>query len=614
MRDGGPSPRALDGRAAQGLAVTDFSQFGLNPTILKALAGEGYAQPTPIQTQAIAPLMEGRDLLGLAQTGTGKTAAFALPILHRLAGERRFAGPRAVRCLVLAPTRELAAQICDSFRAYGRGLGVSAQVVFGGVPIGKQIRALERGVDVLVATPGRLLDLVQNRAVRFENCEILVLDEADHMLDIGFIVPIRRIVKMIPSRRQSALFSATMPAEIRGLASEILHEPVEIAVTPTASTAQRVRQSVIFCEQGRKQDLLAHLAADTAMERVIVFVRMKHQADRVVARLDEAGIDAVAIHGNKSQGQRTRALEAFKNGDVRLLVATDIAARGIDVDAVTHVVNYDLPDVPEAYVHRIGRTARAGLDGVAISFCAREERGSLKDIERLIRQRVFVEAHPLGDAVGPDPDRSDRGAARTPRGARPGHGALRTAGGPGGQGRDQQHRRERPPASQDGARQTRGPQDRSANGQPSRDHVRQDRAGHDSPRRDGARHGGPRHDRSAPEKPAPGRPAQAGSTHDRRRQDRPGHDNFGDDRFERRDGGAQRPDSGAHDAKRDPQRRPGRSHGETQAERSAEAGARVRRDLRDDRAAPRGRAGVWSNQEEPPAGVRSPRRGAGRPR
>ncbi len=591
--------------------MTDFSQFGLNPTILKALAGEGYAQPTPIQTQAIAPLMEGRDLLGLAQTGTGKTAAFALPILHRLAGERRFAGPRGVRCLVLAPTRELAAQICDSFRAYGRGLGVSAQVVFGGVPIGKQIRALERGVDVLVATPGRLLDLAQNRAVRFENCEILVLDEADHMLDIGFIVPIRRIVKMIPSRRQSALFSATMPTEIRGLASEILHEPVEIAVTPTASTAQRVRQSVIFCEQGRKQDLLAHLAADTAMERVIVFVRMKHQADRVVARLDEAGIDAVAIHGNKSQGQRTRALEAFKNGDVRLLVATDIAARGIDVDAVTHVVNYDLPDVPEAYVHRIGRTARAGLDGVAISFCAREERGNLKDIERLIRQRVFVEAHPLGDAVGPDPDRSDRSGARAPRSARSGHGA---AGGPGGHGRDQPQHRDRPQGARDGARQSRAPQDRSANGQPPRDQGRQDRAGYDGPRRDGARHDGPRQDRPGHERSAQGRPAHERPAHERSRQDRPVHEGFGQDRFERRDGRVQRPDRAAQDAARDPQRRPGRSHGEPQSERPGEAGARVRRDPRDDRAPPRGRAGVWSNQEEPPAGVRSPRRGAGRPR
>jgi ATP-dependent RNA helicase RhlE len=333
--------------------------------------------------------MAGRDLLGIAQTGTGKTAAFALPILHRLAEDRRAAPRRSCRVLVLSPTRELATQIGESFKAYGKHLGVSVAVVFGGVKYGGQMRALAPGVDVLVATPGRLIDHLQEKSIVLDGVETFVLDEADQMLDMGFIVPIRRIVKFLPRQRQNLFFSATMPGEIEKLTGEILNpDPLKVSVTPQATTVERINQRDVFVEQQRKRALLAELFDDAAFKRVIVFTRTKRGADRVARGLEQVGIEAAAIHGDKSQGQRERALAAFKKGEVRALVATDIAARGIDIDAVSHVVQFELPNVPEAYVHRIGRTARAGADGSAVAFCADDERNLLRDIEKVTRQRI----------------------------------------------------------------------------------------------------------------------------------------------------------------------------------------------------------------------------------
>ena len=354
----------------------DFQGFGLAAPLNHALAKLGYARPTPIQVQAIPPLMKGRDLVGIAQTGTGKTAAFALPILNRLASDPRRAPRGGARALVLSPTRELASQIAQSFRDLSDGMGFKIAVVFGGVPHGAQIRALEAGLDVLVATPGRLVDHLDARVANLGAVEFLVLDEVDQMLDLGFIKPIRRIVRGLPKERQNLFFSATMPTDIRALAAELLRDPVEVAVTPVAKTADRVEQSIIFIEAAKKRDMLVELLDDAAMSRVLVFTRTKHGADRVTKTLYAAGIDAAAIHGNKSQGQRERALAAFREGKTRALVATDIAARGIDIDDVTHVINFELPDVAEAYVHRIGRTARAGKAGLAISLCDHEERDS----------------------------------------------------------------------------------------------------------------------------------------------------------------------------------------------------------------------------------------------
>jgi ATP-dependent RNA helicase RhlE len=376
--------------------LSNFSELGLASPLLKALAAEGYETPTPIQEKAIPHLLAGRDILGVAQTGTGKTAAFALPILQYLANNPKRPAQRSCRALILSPTRELASQIETSFRTYGRFLRMTSAVVFGGVPVGKQIRACMPGLDIVVATPGRLMDLIDQRALSLANVEILVLDEADQMLDMGFIHAIRRIVSLLPKQRQSLFFSATMPKEIADLAGRLLTDPVEVAVTPVASTVDRVTQQVIFCETRAKQAVLHKLLDDKTIERALVFTRTKHGADRVVKNLAAAGIPADAIHGNKSQSQRERALAAFKAGRSRLLVATDIAARGIDIDAVSHVLNFDLPNVPESYVHRIGRTARAGADGIAISFCDREERAYLRDIERLTRQHVPVRDNPLG--------------------------------------------------------------------------------------------------------------------------------------------------------------------------------------------------------------------------
>ena len=371
--------------------MTTFAELGLAEPILKALIAEGYTTPTPIQAQAIPHVMLGRDVQGIAQTGTGKTAAFAVPILHRLLADRRHAKPRSCRVLVLSPTRELASQIAESFQSYGRGTGLRTAIMFGGVPKPRQAKAIAGGVDVLVATPGRLMDHMQDRAVNLGSVEVLVLDEADHMLDLGFIVPIRKIVSTIPTARQTLFFSATMPKEISTLAGQMLRDPVHVAVTPVATTAERVEQSVIFVEAARKRQVLGDMLKRGKMGRTLVFTRTKHGADRVTQHLEAVGQPAAAIHGNKSQPQRERALAAFKDGRVRVLVATDIAARGIDVDGVTHVVNFDLPNVPEAYVHRIGRTARAGHAGIAISFCDSSERAHLRGIEKLIRARLSVE-------------------------------------------------------------------------------------------------------------------------------------------------------------------------------------------------------------------------------
>ncbi|SEP25498.1 ATP-dependent RNA helicase RhlE [Methylobacterium sp. ap11] len=415
------------------IPLTQFTDFGLAAPILKALAQAGYVTPTPIQAQAIPPAMQGKDLCGIAQTGTGKTASFALPILHRLASESpsKPAPRRSCRVLVLAPTRELASQIADSFKEYGQFLKLTTTVVFGGVTIGRQERVLANGVDVLVATPGRLLDLIDRRSLTLDGVEFLVLDEADQMLDLGFIHALKRIVKLLPAQRQSLFFSATMPKNIAGLADQYLKNPVQVAVTPVATTAERVDQKVVFVPTGSKQSLLATILRDQSIDRVLVFTRTKHGADRVVRGLERDGIGSAAIHGNKSQPQRERALAAFRAGTCRVLVATDIAARGIDVDGVSHVVNFDLPNVPEAYVHRIGRTARAGKDGLAISFCNDEEKAYLRDIERLTRQKVPVMAIPEGfvppsreeaaQAVA-EAERDRRQPGSGPRGQRPGGG------------------------------------------------------------------------------------------------------------------------------------------------------------------------------------------------
>jgi len=368
--------------------LTQFTDFGLAAPLLKALAQEGYATPTPIQAQAIPGVMAGRDLQGIAQTGTGKTAAFALPILHRLAAERKQPERKGARVLVLSPTRELATQIGESFRAYGRHMGVSVAVIFGGVKYGAQHKAMANGVDVLVATPGRLLDHLQEKTITLRGVEILVLDEADQMLDLGFVVPIRKIVAHVPKVRQNLFFSATMPSEIGKLASELLNDPLRVSVTPQATTVEKVNQRVLFVEQSRKRALLAELFDDAGFKRVIVFTRTKRGADRVARGLEQVGVEAASIHGDKSQGQRERALADFKAGKVRALVATDIAARGIDIDAVSHVVQFELPNVPESYVHRIGRTARAGADGSAVAFCSDDERNLLRDIQKVTRQTI----------------------------------------------------------------------------------------------------------------------------------------------------------------------------------------------------------------------------------
>jgi ATP-dependent RNA helicase RhlE len=370
--------------------LTSFHDFTLNEAITRTLAEEEYLAPTPIQAQTIPIVMSGRDVVGIAQTGTGKTAAFALPILHRLAVSPRPPLRKSCRVLVLSPTRELSGQILQSFRTYGRHLRVGAALAIGGVSMGGQVRALLDGVDVLVATPGRLLDLIKSNALRLGDVECLVLDEADRMLDMGFIHDIRKIVAKLPVQRQTLMFSATMPRAIAELAAHMLRDPIKVAVTPFASTVERVEQRVIRVDRSAKPAILIDVLRRETIDRALIFTRTKHGADKVARGLVRAGMGAEAIHGNKSQNQRERVLAAFRKGEIRILVATDIAARGIDVDGISHVVNFDMPNVPETYVHRIGRTARAGADGVAISLCDGEEAAFLRDIEKLIRMTIPV--------------------------------------------------------------------------------------------------------------------------------------------------------------------------------------------------------------------------------
>ena len=375
--------------------MTSFHDFGLAEPILRAIAEEKYETPTPIQAQTVPLVLQGRDVVGIAQTGTGKTAAFALPILNHLTNKRLRPERKSCRVLVLSPTRELSGQISDSFRTYGRHIRpLAVELAIGGVPINRQVRGMSRGAEVLVATPGRLLDLVNQRAVRLDQIEVLVLDEADRMLDMGFIHDIKRIVAMVPKERQTLFFSATMPQEITKLANQMLRDPARVAVTPQATTVERIAQRVIHTEKAAKPALLAELLKSEPVDRVLVFTRTKHGADKVVRGLQKAGHAADAIHGNKSQNQRERVLADFRSGKLRTLIATDIAARGIDVDGVSHVFNYDLPNVAESYVHRIGRTARAGAEGVAISFCDHEERAYLRDIEKLIRMTIPATGQP----------------------------------------------------------------------------------------------------------------------------------------------------------------------------------------------------------------------------
>jgi len=370
---------------------TLFSDLKLLDQLQKAVAESGYTHPTPIQAAAIPPLLEGRDLLGCAQTGTGKTAAFALPILHRLAQYNRRAEQRQTRCLILAPTRELAIQIHDSFKTYGKYLKLRTTVIFGGVGQNPQVKALAGGVDVLVATPGRLLDLIDQKFLHLRSLDVFVLDEADRMLDMGFIHDIRKIIALLPPRRHNLFFSATMPPDIRRLADSMLTDPVTVEVAPVSSTAELIRQSVMYVERSRKKDLLRHILKDQSLNRVIVFTRTKYGANQVSEALGKSGIVSEAIHGNKSQGARQRALENFRSGRTRVLVATDIAARGIDIDEISHVINFEVPNIAESYVHRIGRTARAGAEGTAISFSDAEERSFIKDIEKLIGQSIPVD-------------------------------------------------------------------------------------------------------------------------------------------------------------------------------------------------------------------------------
>ncbi len=416
-------------------AHVQFSDLNLIPPLATAVSAQGYVIPTPIQARAIPHVLAGRDLLGLAQTGTGKTAAFALPILQRLANRTAPAhrGPRPIRCLVLTPTRELASQIGESFTVYGQHLPLRNAVIFGGVGVEAQRQALRAGMDILVATPGRLLDLAGQGLVDLKPLEVFVLDEADRMLDMGFIHDVRKVIAMLPRVRQTLFFSATMPREAQELADQLLKNPETVTVTPSATTAEKVDQEVYFVEKADKRALLTDVLLDTSMTRVLVFSRTKHGANRIAEHLEKHRVGAEAIHGNKSQNARERALANFKAGKIRVLVATDIAARGIDIDDVTHIVNFDVPEVPETYVHRIGRTARAGAAGMAMTFVEVDERADWRNIEKLIRQQVpIVEGHPFESRVPLDVIGSGKPKSEDDRPPMQGRGRGRGGGGGGG--------------------------------------------------------------------------------------------------------------------------------------------------------------------------------------
>ncbi|HVS62846.1 MAG TPA: DEAD/DEAH box helicase [Thermoanaerobaculia bacterium] len=486
-----------------------FDELGLAPALLRAVDDTGYDEPTPIQLQAIPPGLAGRDILGCAQTGTGKTAAFALPILQRLAEGPRSGG--GIRALILAPTRELAAQIAASFERYGRRTGLRTTVVFGGVSKRPQTAELRRGVDVLVATPGRLLDLMSDRALSLASVEVLVLDEADRMLDMGFIHDVQRVVRAIPRDRQTMLFSATLPEEIRDLAADVLREPVRVAVTPVASTVEATEQTVFAVDKQDKLSLLLTLLQEPSMERVLVFTRTKHGADKVAKKLVRAGVETAALHGNKSQGARERALEGFKRGRTRVIVATDIAARGLDVKGLTHVVNHDIPNEPETYVHRIGRTGRAGAVGVALSFCAPEERDFLSAIERLTRRRLDrVELPSLIEVpLAPAPSRPvSRPAARA-------NGANDARSNRGAEGGARRRRRDRPTRAAEGrdaaAERRRDRRGEGRSEAPAASPARSDRVRSDRGRGEGAGadRGGAERAPAAPRRPRGARGSQA---------------------------------------------------------------------------------------------------------
>ena len=415
--------------------TTTFESLGLSGPVLQAILAEGYTQPTPIQAKAVPHVLAGRDLFGCAQTGTGKTAAFALPLIERMMANPKTLAPRGCRVLVLAPTRELAGQIHESFKAYGRNAKLKTAVIYGGVGQGPQASAMQRGVDVLVATPGRLLDLINQRLVDIRAVEFLVLDEADRMLDMGFIHDVRRIVSQLPRQRQTLFFSATLPSEVRQLADSMLRDPLEVKTTPQATPAETVAQSVFFLPQKQKMHLLIHLLKNEGMSRVIVFTRTKHGANRLQRDLDKAGIRAAAIHGNKSQNAREKALAEFKSPRPPVLIATDIAARGIDVDEVSHVVNFELPHEPETYVHRIGRTGRAGLTGEAVTLCDHEERPRLLAIEKLLRKSIPHRGDlpdlPKVEFSAAEPRSEQRSGGRQGGGQRSG-GRRGSSGGGGG--------------------------------------------------------------------------------------------------------------------------------------------------------------------------------------
>ncbi len=433
--------------------MLSFESLGLHEPLLRALTTSGYTTPTPVQAQAIPVVLAGRDMIGVAQTGTGKTAAFALPLLQHLASQT--VPGRPIRALILTPTRELAGQIHDNLVQYGAHLPLRHTVIFGGVGQMPQVAAIRRGVDVLVATPGRLLDLCSQGHIRLDQVTFFVLDEADRMLDMGFIHDIRRVLRMLPPKRQNLMFSATMPPVIAELANSFLHQPVRVDITPPSTTVERIQQSVMFVAKGDKPLLLTRLLRNEGMDRTIVFTRTKHGADKVVKVLLQQGISAAAIHGNKSQNARVRALDGFKSGEIGVLVATDVASRGLDIDAVSHVVNFDLPNEPESYVHRIGRTGRAGKDGIAVSFCDVDERPFLRDIERTTGatiDRVVEQPFHLAEAVlRPEPPRQTPAARamgapapsqRTnPSGGQGGQSSGGGAAGPGGQARRRRRRR-----------------------------------------------------------------------------------------------------------------------------------------------------------------------------
>lgn len=498
---------------------TSFNDLGLIAPILKALQEEGYTHPTPIQEQAIPHLIKGRDLLGCAQTGTGKTAAFAIPILQELDKNRTDDKKRPIRNLILTPTRELAIQIGESFAAYGRHLQLRHTVIFGGVGQKPQTDALHRGIDIVVATPGRLLDLMQQGHIHLEKLEIFVLDEADRMLDMGFIHDVKKVIAKLPKKRQTLFFSATMPNEIAKLANSILTDPIKVEVAPQSTTAETIDQHLYFVDRTDKNKLLLHLLEGDKIKEALIFTRTKHGANKVVKILVQAGIGAEAIHGNKSQTARQNALKQFKEGKLRALVATDIAARGIDIDGLSHVINFDIPNIPETYVHRIGRTGRAGAEGRALSFCDHEEKDYLRDITRLIKRDIpVVEDHPFLMVGGPKKALPEEPRERRPSGPR---NAPRPQRGPGGNSNGQrsaQPRRNGPPRAEGSNSERNDRPARSSEATRSRNDQRPSRP-------QGER--GPRQENDRPERPQgersdrPQRSAQRGPQRGPQRNERP---------------------------------------------------------------------------------------------